>query len=278
MSFLFVCFFFICCANSFYLSISLSLHFVCLCKNRPADDTILFNSNMSWTDSVKQWVYFQITILTVIFRGTSNNSSMAACSETFSDLHELRSLAPSANIMALTATATHTTRETIMDVLLMNHPHVIFESPGKPNTAYSVYYIPKDRCWGDYLQWLSDELLTEKELTTRTVIYCETIKQCGLIYSTLEAMLGKKIFLDETGDNPRDVIVEMLHSCTPAANKAVILQSFQVENSSLRVLVVTIAFGRGWTIKVYTGRFILGHQRALKPTSRKTGRAGKAGK
>lgn len=127
----------------------------------------------------------------------------------------------------------------------MNHPHVIFESPGKPNIAYSVYYIPKDRCLGDYFQWLGDEQLTEKELTTRTVIYCQTIKQCGLIYSTLRAMLGKKIFLGETGDNPRDVIVEMLHSCTPAANKAVILQSFQVENSSLRVLVATIAFGMG---------------------------------
>ena len=130
---------------------------------------------------------------------------MAAFRETFSDLHELRSLAPSINIMTLTATATRATRETIMDVLLMNHPHVILESPGKPNIAYSVYYIPKDRCLRDDFQWLGDELLTEKELTTRTIIYCQTIKQCGLIYSTRRAMLGKKIFLDETGDNPRDV-------------------------------------------------------------------------
>lgn len=170
---------------------------------------------------------------------------MAAFRETFSDLHELRSLAPSVNIMTLTATATRATRETSMDVLLMNHPHVILESPGKPNIAYSVYYIPKDRCLRDDFQWLGDELLTEKELTTCTIIYCQTIKQCGLIYSTRRAMLGKKIFLDETGDNPRDLIMEMLQSCTPEANKAAILQSFQVENSSLRVLVATIAFGMG---------------------------------
>ena len=32
------------------------------------------------------------------------------------------------------------------------------------------------------------------------------------------------------------------------------------------------------TVKVYTGIFILGHQRTLKPTSRKTGRAGSGGK
>ena len=179
------------------------------------------------------------------FRGTSNNSSMAAFRETFSELHEIRSLAPSVNIMALTATATRETRETIMDVLLMDHPYVIFESPGKPNIAYSVYYIPKDRSLEDYFQWLGDELLTERENTTCTIIYCQTIKQCGVIYSTLRAKLGKKIFLDETGDNPRDVMMEMLHSCTPEANKAAILQAFQVENSPLRVLVATIAFGMG---------------------------------
>ena len=132
---------------------------------------------------------------------------MAAFRETFSALHELRSLAPSVNIMALPATATRETRETIMDVLLMDLPHVIFESSGKPNIAYSVYYIPKDRSLGDYFQWLGDELLTEKENITRMIRYCQTVKQCGVIYSTLRGILGKKIFLDEIGDNPRYVMM-----------------------------------------------------------------------
>ena len=203
---------------------------------------------------------------------------MAAFRATFSDLHELRSLAPAVNIMALTATATRATRETIMDVLLMNHPHVIFESPGKPNIAYSVYYIPKERSLKDYFQWLGDELLTEKELTTRTIIYCQTIKQCGLIYSTLRAMLGKKIFLDETGDNPRDAIMEMLHSCIPEANKAAISQSFQVKNSSLRVLVATIAFGVGVDCKGVYRVIHFGPSKNIEAYIQETGRAGRNGK
>ena len=120
--------------RQFFLLIHLSLYFIRLCKKRRTDDTINVTDRLCQTVSLlsdhDSHCYF-----TVYFRGTSNNSSMAAFRETFSDLHELRSLAPSVNIMALTATATSATRETIMDVLLMNHPHVIFESPGKPNIA-----------------------------------------------------------------------------------------------------------------------------------------------
>ena len=46
--------------------------------------------------------------------------------------------------IALTATATKATRETIFDVLLMDNPYVIFESPNKDNIAYVVEYMPKD--------------------------------------------------------------------------------------------------------------------------------------
>lgn len=132
------------------------------------------------------------------FRGTSNNSSMAAFRETYSELHEFRSLAPTVRMIALTATATSSTRKTIMDVLRMNSPHTVYDNPSKPNVAYSVYYIPKDKPLDDYFQWLGDELMTQRRNSTRTIIYCQTIKQCGLIYSTLKAMLGSKIYLDET--------------------------------------------------------------------------------
>ena len=116
---------------------------------------------------------------------------------------------PNAKVIALTATATSLTRKTVINVLLMYNPHVIFESPGKPNVAYSVYYIPKGKSLKDYFQWLGD------------------------------------IFLDQTANKPRGVIIEMLHSCSPKANKAAILQAFRDENLSLRVLVATIAFGMG---------------------------------
>lgn len=103
---------------------------------------------------------------------------MAVFRESYSEPHEVRSLAPCAKVIALTATATSLTRKTVMDVLLMDNPHVIFESPGKHNVAYSVYYIPEDKSL-DYFHWLGDELMTHiKTNATPTVIYCQTIKQC----------------------------------------------------------------------------------------------------
>ena len=50
-----------------------------------------------------------------------------------------------------------------------------------------------------------------------------------------------------------EYVVEMLHSCTPAANKHNILESFQTEHGTIRVLIATIAFG----MEESTGSFIL---------------------
>ena len=170
---------------------------------------------------------------------------MAAFCETYLELHDFRFLAPSAKMIALVATGTNLTRKTIMDVLQMDNVHMILENPSKPNVAYSEYYIPKDRSLEDHFQWLGDERITQGKKSARTIIYCQTIRQCGLPYSTLKVMLGSKIYLDKTDNDQGNVLIEMLHSCTPQANKEAILQAFQDENSGLRVLVATIVFGMG---------------------------------
>jgi superfamily II DNA helicase RecQ len=87
---------------------------------------------------------------------------MAALRETYSELHDLRSLVNSVNIIALTAKATVETTETIMDVLLMEKPHFISELPNKPNIAYSVSYMPKDKSLGKTNYWLVEEILEYK--------------------------------------------------------------------------------------------------------------------
>ena len=83
-------------------------------------------------------------------RGTSNNNNMAAFRETYSELHELRSLAPSVKMIALTATATASTRKTIAEVLMMENAHIVYENRGKMNIAYSVHYMEKEISVGDY--------------------------------------------------------------------------------------------------------------------------------
>ena len=83
---------------------------------------------------------------------------MSAFRECYGHLHELRSLAPSAKMIALTATATKLTKETILDILLMDKPFEIQESPNKPNVTYIVKCMQKDADHELYFEWLVKEL------------------------------------------------------------------------------------------------------------------------
>ena len=117
--------------------------------------------------------------------------------ECYSCLYELRALAPQVNILALTATATEYTIRTILEILMMKDPCIIYESPDKPNIAYSVHYISKNKSLERCFKWLSDELVEHGINTTRTIIYCQTIKECTIVYSTIKAMLGNNLYIGE---------------------------------------------------------------------------------
>lgn len=115
-------------------------------------------------------------------------------------------------MVALTATATKLTRDTILSLLNMANVVEIKESPNKLNVAYVVQYMDKDTELEFYFSWLTDELKHSQEKTDRTIIYCQTIRQCGLVYATIKGLLGTNMFI---GDDSKNVLVEMLHSCTP---------------------------------------------------------------
>ena len=132
-------------------------------------------------------------------------------------------MAPEVPIIALTATATKLTKNTILNVLLMDNPYEIKESPNKLNLTYIVECMHKDTDLEFYFGWLVDDLKTKQVSCERIIIiYCQMIKQCGVAYGTIKGMLGHHMY----AGNKENVLVEMLHSCTPAANKQNVLCSF----------------------------------------------------
>jgi superfamily II DNA helicase RecQ len=178
-------------------------------------------------------------------------------------------------MVALTATATHLTRDTILSLLEMRNVYEIKESPNKLNLTYVVEYMDKDTELEFYFDWLTDELIQNKETTDRTIIYCQTIRQCGILYATIRSLMGNNMYV---GDNRRNAIVEMLHSCTPIANKQNILESFQSENGTIRLLIATIAFGMGVDCKGVNRVIHFGPSKNVEAYVQETGRAGRDGR
>ena len=125
-----------------------------------------------------------------------------------------------------------------------------------------------------YFGWLTDELKQSREKTERTIIYCQTMRQCGLLYATIKALLGENMLI---GNNSKHVLVEMLHSCTPEANKHNILESFQSDNGTIRLLIATIAFGMGLDCRGVHKVIHFGPSKNVESYVQETGRAGRDG-
>lgn len=193
-------------------------------------------------------------------------------------MQEFRSLIPGCPFIALTATATSDTRAVIFDSLLFENPRTILESPNKENISYVVDYMKKNANLSDYFFWLANELSENGTEATRTIIYCQTIKQCALVYTTIKILLGEKIYEDPMQKDAKRVLLEMLHSCTPTSNKEHILESFQSDRGCVRILVATIAFGMGVDCKQVHRTIHFGPAKNVEAYMQESGRAGRDGK
>ena len=78
-------------------------------------------------------------------------------------------------------------------------------------------------------------------------------------------------------EDPSNALVEMLHSCTPPANKEKILLSFQTITGTIRLLIATIAFGTGVDWKGVHRVIHCGPAKNVESYIQETGRAGRDG-
>ena len=160
----------------------------------------------------------------------------------------------------------------------MRDPCEITETPNKGNITYIVQYMRKDANLSQYFAWLAEEFKAQSTAATRTIIYCQTIKQCAVVYSTLKSLLDDKMYVNSECREPGNVILEMLHSCTPEKNKEHILESFQKVEGAIRILVATIAFGMGVDCKEVHRTIHFGPAKNVECYMQESGRAGRDGK
>ena len=89
-------------------------------------------------------------------------------------------------------------------------------------------------------------------------------------------MLGDHFFSGTIGDRT-NVILEMLHSCTPKSNKDAVLTSFNDAKGNIRILVATIAFGMGMDCKGVHRTIHFGPSKNIEAFVQEAGRAGRDG-
>ena len=172
----------------------------------------------------------------VYFRGSSFRPE-------FSQLGEIRSIIPeSVKVMALTATATKTTRASIIKLLDMHTPTVVSVHPGKNNIMY--YVNEKSSISGSFTP-ICDKLAEKSTAMGRMIILCHTYDEVTAIYFHFKQQLGV-CFTEPPGspDIMQYCLVDMYTHCTHESVKDSILYNFKRE-SPLRIVVATIAFGLG---------------------------------
>ena len=106
-------------------------------------------------------------------------------------------------------------------------------------------------------------------------MYCQTIKQCSIIYNILNIELGD-IHHGCTKDH-RYRMVEMLHSNTPEDVKQHVTKMFSQSDSHLRILVATIAYGMGVNCKNVTRVIHFGPSNTVEAYMQENGRCGREG-
>ena len=215
---------------------------------------------------------YTVYILFYFHRGTSKSQTAVAFRRWFYKLSELRSLVTKkTTFIAVTATATRKTRDIICNVLRLDDFVDITQSPNKANIAFAIQYMNKQIPLIDHFKWLLLELKEKKRYTGRTIIYCQTIKQCSQLYSLFVRELGS-----ETGD-PKKRLVEMLHSLSSKSVKQVVLEEMGKENGCIKVLICTIAFGMGVNCKGVNRVIHFGPSKSIEAYIQESGRAGRDG-
>ena len=163
---------------------------------------------------------------------------------------EIRSLIPkTCRLIILTATATKNTKKQILDTLhlLPDELAMVEQSPSRPNLYYIRQYLDKNEPLEKQFGSLINELKTMGIKTPRTLIYCQTHKQCSLLFRLFEVYLGGQMYHQD--NLPQNCIVVMYHAGTVALVKTHISDNMARHDGTIRVLIATNAFRMGVNCK-----------------------------
>jgi len=162
----------------------------------------------------------------------------------FSRIAEVRSLIPHhVRVMALTATATISSRRKIILSLDMQGCHVISRNPRKMNIKYIVRQkVTIEEAFSPVIEDVS----LNSQNADRTIIFCQNFRDCFDIYQCFRMKLKQRMYYPPTAPQlSKYRLVDMFTSVTEESVKTNIIRNFTSPDGCCRVVIGTIAFGMG---------------------------------
>jgi superfamily II DNA helicase RecQ len=144
----------------------------------------------------------------------------------------------------------------------------VWLSPERTNTTY---LLSKSKQSVYELQWLLDDLLKNRENATKTIVYCRNIASCATLYEHFSLHLPQSEILSER-------LIAMFHRSTTQLNNAHVLKEFPKNDSVLRIVFATVAFGMGVDIPDVEQVIHWGAPRGSEQFVQESGRAGRDGR
>ena len=232
------------------------------------------NFNTEYESDIFQMSRFEVVIIIIILlflllRGSCFQERI------FKSLGNKERCARSVNLMALTATATVSTRNFIKN-LSMHNPAIVYVPPFKGNIMYFVLDKRKDGIYEEF-QPIIIRLIIDRNMG-RVTIFCRTYQDAIAIEFFFLHALGE--YSTEPKGSPNYVfnrVFDLYSHCTHPSVKENFLKQFTTESPLCLIIAISV-FGMG--IDCPDVRHIIhwGVPEDTETCIQESGRAGRAGK
>ena len=179
-------------------------------------------------------------------------------------------------ILAVTATATKETLDSVTCRLSLENPVLIGLPPDRINIKYAVQPCPN---LTEFCSQLATEIMLKRAQTPKTVIFCRSLQNCDNMFAMMKRILGKNMTEPpgiEAGLQVR--LIDVFTSVSTTEMREMVLKTFKNHDTKLRLLIATTAFGLGIDCPDIARIINWGSPNTLEELVQETGRGGRDGR